>query len=203
VRLDPAGRAHARRAGFDWKLGDIVDDAALDKVAEVMAETLMKALNRLSVARRCRRALSDGSALRSLRHRRRDVLRRRCRIYLRPRGARFRRYGAAPGPGDPGEARQGALPWPLLPAGECIRATALGASEYSVQLSGNTSYISDPGKLLPRRNLQVLLPALVFGEVVDPGGGGAGHRCASQSLRGRSCRRGDRARLPLDRRTLL
>jgi ethanolamine utilization protein EutA len=35
----------------------------------------------------------------------------------------------------------GALPWPLLPAGECIRATALGASEYSVQLSGNTSYI--------------------------------------------------------------
>ena len=40
----------------------------------------------------------------------------------------------------------GALPWPLLPAGECIRATALGASEYSVQLSGNTSYISKPGR---------------------------------------------------------
>ena len=49
----------------------------------------------------------------------------------------------------------GALPWPLLPAGECIRATALGASEYRVQLSGNTSTISDPGELLPRRNLQV------------------------------------------------
>ena len=47
----------------------------------------------------------------------------------------------------------GALPWRLLPAGECIRATALGASEYSVQLSGNTSYISAPGALLPRRNL--------------------------------------------------
>ena len=47
----------------------------------------------------------------------------------------------------------GKLPWPLLPAGECIRATALGASEYSVQLSGNTSYISKPGELLPRRNL--------------------------------------------------
>ena len=40
----------------------------------------------------------------------------------------------------------GALPWPLLPAGECIRATALGASEYSVQLSGNTSTITDPGR---------------------------------------------------------
>jgi ethanolamine utilization protein EutA len=53
---------------------------------------------------------------------------------------------------------RGALPWPMLPAGECIRATALGASEYSVQLSGNTSYITRPGELLPRRNLQVLQP---------------------------------------------
>jgi ethanolamine utilization protein EutA len=59
------------------------------------------------------------------------------------------------------------LPWPVLPAGECIRATALGASEYSVQLSGNTSYISNPGKLLPRRNLQVLQPAFQCGEVID------------------------------------
>jgi ethanolamine utilization protein EutA len=61
----------------------------------------------------------------------------------------------------------GALPWTQLPAGECIRATALGASEYSVQLSGNTSYISNPGELLPRRNLQVLQPAFECGEVID------------------------------------
>ena len=57
----------------------------------------------------------------------------------------------------------------MLPAGECIRATALGASEYSVQLSGNTSYISAPGILLPRRNLQVLQPPFVPGESIDPG----------------------------------
>jgi ethanolamine utilization protein EutA len=63
---------------------------------------------------------------------------------------------------------RGALPCPLLPAGECIRATALGASEYSVQLSGNTSYISAPGLLLPRRNLQVLLPPFVCEEAIDP-----------------------------------
>ena len=62
----------------------------------------------------------------------------------------------------------GALPWPLLPAGECIRATALGASEYSVQLSGNTSYITKPGELLPRRNLQVLQPPFECEEVIDP-----------------------------------
>src|SRR6266581_585481 len=62
----------------------------------------------------------------------------------------------------------GALPWPLLPAGECIRATALGASEYSVQLSGNTSTITNPGALLPRRNLQVLQAPYVCGEIIDP-----------------------------------
>ncbi len=61
----------------------------------------------------------------------------------------------------------GAFPWPVLPAGECIRATALGASEYSVQLSGNTSYISAPGTLLPRRNLQVLQPPFECGESID------------------------------------
>src|SRR5256884_4279282 len=61
----------------------------------------------------------------------------------------------------------GALPWPLLPAGECIRATALGASEFSVQLSGNTSYSSKPGELLPRRNLQVLQPSYVCEESID------------------------------------
>ena len=62
----------------------------------------------------------------------------------------------------------GALPWPLLPAGECIRATALGASEYSVQLSGNTSTITNPGALLPRRNLQVLQAPYVCEETIDP-----------------------------------
>ena len=62
----------------------------------------------------------------------------------------------------------GGFPWELLPAGECIRATALGASEYSVQLSGNTTYISNPAELLPRRNLQVLTPTYEFGPEIVP-----------------------------------
>ncbi len=64
----------------------------------------------------------------------------------------------------------GALPWPLLPPGECIRATAVGASGYSVQLSGNTIYISSPGDLLPRKNLQVLQPPYACREEIDSGG---------------------------------
>jgi ethanolamine utilization protein EutA len=64
----------------------------------------------------------------------------------------------------------GRLPFTLLPAGECIRATAVGASEYSVQLSGNTIYLSSPGHLLPRKNLQVLQPPVEFGDVLEPDG---------------------------------
>lgn len=51
--------------------------------------------------------------------------------------------------------------------GERIRATALGASEYSVQLSGNTGFISDPDVLLPRRSLQVVRPPLTLGAAID------------------------------------
>jgi ethanolamine utilization protein EutA len=62
----------------------------------------------------------------------------------------------------------GCFPFPLLPAGECMRATALGASEYSVQLSGNTVYISSPRELLPRKNLQVIHPLVSLDDTVDP-----------------------------------
>lgn len=63
----------------------------------------------------------------------------------------------------------GVLPAPLLPAGECIRATALGASQYSLQMSGATSCITSHGKLLPRKNLQVLQPAYDFSGDLDAG----------------------------------
>ena len=43
----------------------------------------------------------------------------------------------------------------------------LGASEYSVQLSGNTTFVSAPGALLPRKNLQVVPLPLALGEVID------------------------------------
>jgi ethanolamine utilization protein EutA len=60
-------------------------------------------------------------------------------------------------------AAAGRLGAPLLPAAACIRATALGASEYSVQLSGQTSTVTTPGKLLPRRNMPVLKPDILLG----------------------------------------
>jgi ethanolamine utilization protein EutA len=166
MRLDPAGRTHAARAGFDWLLGDLVDDSQLDSVAECMAETLVAALSPDMPAETAALYLTD--PLPSLERIGGIMASGGVAEYIYGREARdFGDLGRRLGRALRRRLDGGALPWPLLPAGECIRATALGASEYSVQLSGNTSYISNPGTLLPRRNLQVLQPDFAFGDSVD------------------------------------
>ena len=47
------------------------------------------------------------------------------------------------------------------------RRGKLGASEYSVQLSGNTIYVGNRRTLLPRKNLQVLQPKYSFAQQID------------------------------------
>src|SRR5262252_6216937 len=44
VRLDPAGKHHAARAGFAWQRGDMIDSADLQKVADAMADALVAAI---------------------------------------------------------------------------------------------------------------------------------------------------------------
>jgi ethanolamine utilization protein EutA len=44
TRLDPAGQAHARRAGFDWTLGSVVTRPQLAAVAAGMADALVRVL---------------------------------------------------------------------------------------------------------------------------------------------------------------
>ena len=47
-----------------------------------------------------------------------------------------------------------------------IRATVIGASQYTVQVSGNTIFLSHPD-LLPLRNLQVITPAIAQHETIS------------------------------------
>ena len=168
VRLDPAGKHHAKRAGFSWNRGDAIDPADMQKVADGMADALVAAITARPMPHDIAHLyLTDPI----------DDLGRIDGImfsggvseYVYERETRdFGDMGPRLGAAIRDRIATGALPWPVLPAGECIRATALGASEYSVQLSGNTSYISAPGVLLPRRNLQVLLPPFVAAERIDP-----------------------------------
>jgi len=168
VRLDPAGKHHAARAGFAWQRGDIVEVDDLQKVADAMADALVAAIRARPLPPDIARLyLTDPIAELG----RTDAVMFSGGVaeYVYNREDRdFGDLGRRLGGAIRARIDSGALPWPVLPAGECIRATALGASEYSVQLSGNTSYISAPGKLLPRRNLQVLLPPYVCAERIDP-----------------------------------
>jgi ethanolamine utilization protein EutA len=168
TRLDPAGKYHAKRAGFAWERGDAVTAAALDAVADGMADTLVAALTARPLPHDIAHLyltdpIADFGAIDGV------MFSGGVGEYVYGREDRdFGDMGRRLGRAIRRRIDAGALPWPLLPAGECIRATALGASEYSVQLSGNTSYISAPGALLPRRNLQVLQPDYVLTEDVDP-----------------------------------
>jgi ethanolamine utilization protein EutA len=159
TRLDPQGRALARQAGFDWQVGDRVEPPALDSLCEWMAESL------------CTAILGDRrfyltEPLKELRGIQGVMFSGGVGEYVYGREQRDfgdlgRRLGLAL------KSRLDRLPGRLLPAGECIRATAFGASEYSVQLSGNTVYVSEPGALLPRKNLQVLQPPVRLEGAID------------------------------------
>jgi ethanolamine utilization protein EutA len=166
TRLDPAGARLARMAGLDWQLGHSTAFDQFNHLGEWMAGALCDAL----------------------------LDRRHDQLYLTERlpgleaiqGVMFsggvgeyvygrveRDFGDLGGPFGRALRRRveaGGLPWPLLPAGECIRATALGASEYSVQISGNTVYVSQPVELLPRKNLQVVHPEVSLQGELDPEG---------------------------------
>ena len=167
TRLDPAGKQIAKNAGFDWSVGSKASGADLDRVAEWMADALVAALTQgeppaavaalwltdpLEPVEGLAGAMFSGGVAEY-------VYDRESRDFgdlgLRLGRAIRRRIGAT------------LLPWPMLPAGECIRATAIGASEYSVQLSGNTVYVSNPAELLPRKNLQVLQPDVSLEGDVD------------------------------------
>jgi ethanolamine utilization protein EutA len=168
-RLDPAGREHAARAGFDWELGATARPEEVERVAEGMADTLVAAVSASPLpadveALYLTEPLGDLGRI--------DGVMFSGGVAEYVYGRESRRFGDLGMPLGRALRRRvdsGALPFALLPGGECIRATALGASEYSVQLSGNTGFITDADALLPRRNLQVVKPVYELGDTVDAG----------------------------------
>jgi ethanolamine utilization protein EutA len=166
-RLDPTGRQLAKNAGFDWSVGSVVGPGDLDRIAEWMADALVAALtddkppaavdalwltDPLEPVEGIAGVMFSGGVAE----------------YVYGREERdFGDLGRRLGRALMERIASGAFPHALLPAGECIRATAIGASEYSVQLSGNTVYISNPAQLLPRKNLQVLQPDIALEGAID------------------------------------
>ena len=168
TRLDPAGRRLAALAGCTWDLGKKASEHEIERVAVWMADALLAVLTHDPVPPKIQglwltEPLGATAGIQGV------MFSGGVGEYVYGReerdfGDMGRRFGRA--------IRQrlvaGRFPFPLLPAGECIRATAIGASEYSVQLSGNTVYISSPGVLLPRRNLQVIQSPVALDDTIDP-----------------------------------
>ncbi len=169
TRLDPAGTRLAALAGCDWRLGGTVTEDELRRVASWMADALVAAITLagprpeidelwltepLGAVGGIAGAMFSGGVSEYVYDREQHDF-----------GDLGRRFGLA----IRERLESGRFPFSLLPAGECIRATAFGASEYSVQLSGNTVFVSSPRDLLPRKNLQVIQPRLALGDTIDAG----------------------------------
>lgn len=168
IRLEPAGRALAADTGLDWSLGSPTTEAERDRLATLMADAIVAAVAGPTPPESVRRLfltdpLADLSGIDGV------MFSGGVSEYVYANEERdFGDMGRRLGEKLAAMAAAGKLPWPMLPAGSGIRATALGLSEYSVQLSGNTIFASDVDRALPRRNLRVVQPDIALPETIDP-----------------------------------
>ena len=166
-RLDPAGQTHAARVGLTWNVGDVATNADLDAVAESMANILVAALTEPKpppdvLALYLTDPISGLESIDSV------VFSGGVAEFFYDREDRdFGDLGRRLGKAMRRRTDTGELPWTLLQDSQGIRATALGGSEFTAQLSGNTGYISNPDVLLPRRNIQVVRTDFDFTEIFD------------------------------------
>jgi ethanolamine utilization protein EutA len=161
TRLEEAGRRIGRAVGLDLALGGRVTADDLRALAVYMAEQVFRAIP------------TEGGA-----EPRTDLLRTPPLAY---RGrldgitfsggvSEFVYERQAAGFGDLGELlaaaireRMGRSGIPLLEPAAGIRATVIGASQYTIQVSGSTIFVS-PLDVLPLRNVPVVAPALPLDE---------------------------------------
>jgi ethanolamine utilization protein EutA len=164
ARIEEAGRRFAAQAGLTLEIGAAPDAARLHAMVELMADALFEVISSPALSPACASLL------------RLDPLRNAARpavvtfsggvseyIYDREQKSfgdlgpmlaravvsRIREWGARIERPDQG-----------------IRATVVGASQYTIQVSGATIYVA-PHDTLPLRNIPVITPALRFDEEID------------------------------------
>lgn len=157
-RVEPIAQQIAATLGHTWQVGTPVDDADLAEVAEYLVAAVIDVANGRQpvgppllfgepvAAEGVERVVLSGGVAEYL-VAGADVDDLGCHL-----AATLTR-------------RAGDLPAPLETAARRISATVVGASQYTVQVSGNTIHLSD-GDLLPLNNLRtVLLPTLPEGDI--------------------------------------
>jgi ethanolamine utilization protein EutA (predicted chaperonin) len=161
ARVEEAGRRFAAEAGLALRPGGTPDPAALDRMAERMAERLFEAMSRPVLAAETA-ALLRLEPLRNARPP--DVVTFSGGVSEYIYGREARAFGDL-GPRLARAIRARIERWgPRLERPEQgIRATVIGASQYTIQVSGSTIFVSPHGAL-PLRNVPVIAPVLPLEE---------------------------------------
>src|SRR5580698_5062523 len=166
VRLEEAGRRFGAELGLKLEIGEILSEDSARALTAKMADALFEAVKGEAPS-------AGGAALLRL-----DPLSFRGKVVNVSFSGGVSEYiygGEAKAFGDLGpqlaaELRTRLKDWgPQLARPEArIRATVIGASQYTMQVSGSTIFVS-PMETLPLRNVPVIAPALALdGEAIDP-----------------------------------
>lgn len=165
VRVEEAGRRHGGAVGVELELGRLMDEDTLRAIASEMADRLFEVVNQQELTAETRELL------------RLPPLSYRGKIdaVTFSGGVSEFIYGhAEDGFGDMGavlgrEIRQRVegLGVPILEPAARIRATVIGASQYTIQVSGSTIFISPPDAV-PVRNVPVVRLDFQWDDDIDP-----------------------------------
>ncbi|MGC1777392.1 MAG: ethanolamine ammonia-lyase reactivating factor EutA [Xanthobacteraceae bacterium] len=165
IRIEEAGRRFGAALGRELAPGAVVAEDEARALAALMADRLFEAMG--GGAPR-----ADGAALLRL-----DPLGYRGELSDVSFSGGVAEYiygGEAKGFGDLGPELAGELRTRLSASGlqlarpdARIRATVIGASQYTMQVSGSTIFVS-PLETLPLRNVPVIAPSLPLGDDIDP-----------------------------------
>jgi ethanolamine utilization protein EutA len=167
VRIEDAAIAFADQLGLNLHLGGTITDDQLHRLVDLMTDTIVAAISPSSSSNSLNipyltDPIGDLTGVDGV------IFSGGVGEYVYETETRdFGDLGIHLGKAIRSRIKTGAIPFKLLPATARMRATALGASEFSIQLSGNTCYIADAEKLLPARNLQVIKPIYSLDHQID------------------------------------
>jgi ethanolamine utilization protein EutA len=157
ARIEEAGRRFAEEAGVPLAIGDCPSDGMLLKIVERMVERLFEAMGGAPLSERSA-ALLRLEPLQQARAP--DALTFSGGVSEYLYGREQADYGdLGPLLADMIRARVRSWGPRLEPPVEGIRATVVGASQYTIQVSGSTIFVS-PVDVLPIRNVPVITPDL-------------------------------------------
>ena len=159
VRADTSALALARGLGLGFDLGRVPDPVAVDTLVQALASAVITKLQGGMLEERLRHLyltepLLHGGSI--------DCITFSGGVSEYLHGREKATFGDIALPLARALLRgfaDGRVDVPLRDPGQGIRATVIGASQFTVQVSGRTTYISDEG-LLPLHNVPVIAPAL-------------------------------------------